>query len=807
MPIISKIALRLSVADTWESFWSSQDRNLHVAESTRNGLVLPDSLNPGTNDVTIKLPYLNKPAGNEYYYVADNGALDIGTQDITLAGWVYTADKAAEYNLIGKLIAGGVNGRYGIAQAITTGYLYGMIQSSGGTYYCGGTVDGTTGWHFVLMEIDQTAKKIRMFVDDVQSGADVDFTGTFNALGAAYEFHIGTGNNSSGTSKSGTAKSSHSDTYLYTKLLTPTEKTTLYGRGSVSGAKAHWPLFNTEGSREYDVSGNGYHLTGVNITSAEYLYGDHGSRHGLDVGFTHYQNGYGNIYIGLKADGTEITATGIDPGYKKTFEGSHSGDANNYNLANAKLLIPGDSWDRSDTTIFNEAARRVYTYYDAANPNEWHPTELNNLLMQSWCNDNYKGLNFVKVSDYSYKSRKTLKELFSFSTNKSGSAYSKIVSAYCRDYAFAGIYENDYIFWKPENHGANSILAVEGEKIIRWENAATDKLSLSVDSGAAYPYSINSPKNGLVPTFAHIFQNGNILVGFEQNIYLSTDNLASLNEITVKALGGSDYVPTNNSYFYFVNRPNIIVDGVEMFIFGTYDTAAETAHVNIDIFYTIDNGVNIKSCYKAGTTNPPNLGARHIHSINYREADGSFWVCTGDNEGAYTGESNILRGVYDWDLDSWSWEKLYGDLDAGCTYKLISMEFLDDSNILAGDDNTLSSIRNGLWTCPVADLDDSANFVSVFKTVLGGGMITYLEGADLLAALADAINTDVLITSKTGTTGLVGHKLYGLPADIIALVPNKKRADGWRLVICGMNGVALGDGLSSPNVVWIKQKY
>ena len=783
---------------------SAYDVNLWVKENTRNGLVLPNSLTPGTNDIAIKLPYLYKPSGTEYYYIADNGALDIGVQNITLAGWIHTADKAADYALLGKIIVGGVNGRYGIAQAITTGVLYCITQSSGGTYVCGGTVDGTTGWHFCLMEIDQTAGKIRMFVDNVQSGADVAITGTFNAVANAHEFHIGTGNNSSGTSKAQTAKSSHSDSYLFTRLLTAEEKTTLYNRGSVAGAKAHWTLMNTNGGTEYDVSGNGYHMTGVNVTSAKYLYGDHGSRHGLDVGFSHYTNGYKDIYLGLKADGTAILPTGIDPGFKLTAEGTHTGDSLNYNLANAKLTIPG--WDRSNATIYNEAARRAYTYYDSGNVTDWHPTELNNLLIQSWKNTGYKGTDFVKLSDWSYKSRKKLGDLFSFSTDKTGIDYSNIIENYCSDYVFEGIYENDYIYWKPEITSDTAILTVEGSKILKWQDAATDLLLLSTDNGVTFPYSINLPKNGVIPRFAHIFDNGNILIGFEKTVFLSTDNLATINEITIKDIGGGDFVATTNSHYFFMYRPDVVVGGTEMFVWGTYSTAVATAHVNVNIFYTADNGANIKVCYKAGTTNPPNLGARHIHSINYRSSDNSFWVCTGDNEGAYTAESNILRGVYTAGTDSWAWSKLYGAADADCTYKLVSVEFLDANNIIAGDDNTTTTVRNGLWTCPVADLADSGNFVSVFKTVLGGGMGTYYEDSELLAALVNDINSNVLITSKTAVAGLVGNKLYGLPVSVVALLADKKRTDGWRLVHIGIDGIPEGYGVASYACTWVKIK-
>jgi hypothetical protein len=507
--------------------------------------------------------------------------------------------------------------------------------------------------------------------------------------------------------------------------------------------------------------------------------------------------------VGLKADGTEIIPTGIDAGYQKTAEGKHVGNSTDYNLANAMLNIPGDNWDRSDETIFKEEVRRTGSYYNASNPNWWHPTELNNMFIRAVSNTGYEKIRYVKIGTRSFKDRKVLYEVFTYTTNKTDAEDNTIAGYYCGDYVFNNVYENDYIQWKFET---DKIVAVEGAKRVKWENAATDKFHLSVDNGLTYPYVINSPKNGVVPRFVHIFQNGNILILFSSHVYLSTDNFSTINPVTVKAIDGSDFTGTTNSFYFFTYHPVISINGTEMFIMGTYATAIDTAHTNINVFYTVDNGVTFKSCYKAGTTNPPLLGARHVHGVSYRSYDDSFWMTTGDNESPYTDESNVIRGVYDWDLDTWTWARNHGATGAACTYKLINVGFPDSTNVLCGDDNTDTTVRNGMFTCPVSGFSDSANFVSVFKTVLGGGMIVYVDEDEILGALANSANTNLLITSKTGVANLSGSKIFGLPVNTVAFVFGKKTSDGWRLVHSGLDGVSEGDGLSGTKEMWVKIK-
>jgi len=240
---------------------------------------------------------------------------------------------------------------------------------------------------------------------------------------------------------------------------------------------------------------------------------------------------------------------------------------------------------------------------------------------------------------------------------------------------------------------------------------------------------------------------------------------------------------------------------------------AEITGFNINRVKNLESGrvdkftdEEIEILVKLTTLDDQEIRISQIMGNKYNKYDDSYWVTTGDNEAPYVGETNIIRGTYDRVLDTWTWAKLHGDLDAGCTYKLISVDFLDDSNVICGDDNTVTTVRNGLWTCPIAGLNNTANFVSVFKTILGGGMGTFIDGLNFIGALVDSLNTNVLISSKSGVAGLRGTKVYGLPTNIVSLIPVNKRSDGWFMIIIGMSGVAEGDGLSTPNIMWLKIK-
>ena len=749
------------------------DLNFWYAENTRSGLTLPNSLTPGTGDASL-IPSHYSSSGSSLFSYADSGALDVGTTSLTLAGWFKVKSKTTQGYMAGKPVNGSTQGRWHLTFAATTGKIRFGANSTGGLAFTEGTTDVTSGWHFYIGEVDLATSNVRVFCDNVQEGSDVAFTGTFPAMAAQYEFYIGGGNSSDGSSTSLLASMDACDVIVFHRLLTPTEKTTLFNRGYIAGSAGYWPLAG--GQCVYDVSGNNRHLTAIGGNGVNKAYNVSGSRYMLDNGFTMYDRGYDRkIYVPLRQDGTAITAIGLTVDYKQTAEGTHAGSATNLNLADVMIQL-GDSWDRSSTDAFTWEARHAKTYYDAtsaATKKQWHSSEMNNLMFQAWSNADYKGINFCKLSDFSYKSRKVLKEIGSYATDQYVSWGD--VMTYAGDYKVTDTYENDYIQWK---YFTESIISIRGDKWLKWENAATDKLHLSLDAGVTYPYVINSPFNGQSPTFAHIFANGNILVAGINTLYLSINNLTSIAATTVKDIAGADYSGGDNCFNAFIRGANFTVAGVEILVWGCYRNTVSDGDEDINVWISNDNGVNVKSIYKADITDPPNLPARHIHCVNYREADGSLWVTTGDNNDPAENEANILRGVVNYTTLEATWEKLHGDVGAGMTYELGPIGFEGDS-IVTTDENTLSATNNGIWTCPIADLGDSDNFEVIYPWLpLGNGIMNL---PDMIVALGTTANTNTLVITGSGIANIHGNKIYGVPENLISF-NLATDGDGWYLL-------------------------
>ena len=135
-------------------------------------------------------------------------------------------------------------------------------------------------------------------------------------------------------------------------------------------------------------------------------------------------------------------------------------------------------------------------------------------------------------------------------------------------------------------------------------------------------------------TFSCILKNGNIVFSTRSKLFLSTDSLKTYEQITVKNVDGSDYLPhtpadADNPGWYFHTIPGINswdVNGSEMLVWGNYcNVVGGPSPVNI--YYSIDSGRTVKIAYAfgrnphvgpdaAGTPlgNPDNpVFCRHLH--------------------------------------------------------------------------------------------------------------------------------------------------------------------------------------------------
>lgn len=108
----------------------------------------------------------------------------------------------------------------------------------------------------------------------------------------------------------------------------------------------------------------------------------------------------------------------LPSGFVKIHEISSTGKV--HNLADSLIEFTGEQWDRSDETIFSDTARG--TYYDSDNPTRWHISELNQLTIKNYLNDDYQCGIFVRMQygSIDIEDRTGLLEIFSYSVIKTG---------------------------------------------------------------------------------------------------------------------------------------------------------------------------------------------------------------------------------------------------------------------------------------------------------------------------------------------------------------------------------------------------
>ena len=778
----------------WSSYWATHlfgTSNFRVLPNTRSGLSLPDAV--GSDDVSIMPAYLTVPSVNGYVGIADNGALDIGAASFTLCGWIKpetATNPAVLYGAMGKYTITAVSGRYGIYVA-SDGYYGCRIQSSGGNVTATSSVNISDGlWHFHVLEVDLPNLKMRYYIDGSLEGGEQSITGSFSALSNVYEFYVGTQNGTNGSGVNYGFPSSYSDIYVLNRLLSSTEKTTLLGRGFVDSYKAYYPCLGNANSDTaisvpnlnvvYDAGGN-YHLNLVAGSSkrSNYLYSSYGSRYGMEIGYTIYSNGYEFIYVPTNYDGSEATVTPPTGFFKLR---TILGDSLNYNLSNAKLRIPASIFDRSNATVFADAARAATTYYDSGNTNDWHVTECNNLQKADWCNTGYKGRMFWDIDDNTYGIRKKMVEIFSYASDNTGDDYNKILR-YCGDYDISGVYENEQFYYK---FTTENIVAVRGSKTLKL-NPTTNTVSLSIDGGVSYPYSVVVA--GLtVIQFAYICSSGVIAFASKNKFYRSINNLSSVVEITPKDVTGTDYVASlGDNYAQLVIDNYVDISGTEVVVWGAYDGRANATNTDINAWYTKDDFANVKSLCEMGVSDPPLLSARHIHSVNYYATGNYFVIQTGDG----TGTCNWIKAEYNLGTDTWTLSKLAGDDEAPSSnfsnytfYKTVGMAFVG-SNVFWGSDSN-DPAKNGIWKVPIANIATKGSYVQAFPfPYVGRQAIGLLYDGDIIA---NSIGVGGYISiSKDDGVNFKAGRVYGSPVFINATNGSlfnihPKDAGGWYLM-------------------------
>jgi hypothetical protein len=402
-------------------------------DGTRLGLTMPNAISPGTNDASILLPYLYMN-NSEYASVNDNGAMDIvnnlgqvgGTGDVgcTICG-VINAElltKVAAKHFTNKFVAASVVGRWTIWAAATTGYLGFTCQTSGGNPAINSTIDITTlTFSSVAVVINDTQKKIHLFINNTEIGAGVSYTGTFAQMANAYRTYISAYNTATTGAPIGVTGQSCAGFAIYPFILSSDQLTTKYNRGFVAGAKFDYAcndmvLYNSGSVEGYNMT-IGF-LGTAGSRAANIRYGAYGSRRLLEVGYTKFVN-YPNNEAHVAYRDVDTPKLSVLSGYDKVSD--NAGVATSHNGADSYLIPTTGIVDRSDVAKVTTLAQLTsFQYYYYLNCKDGlNSIEATNYRIRYY----YRSINqFVK------RNGQIITDWLIYPTGKTGNDYKKVIN-------------------------------------------------------------------------------------------------------------------------------------------------------------------------------------------------------------------------------------------------------------------------------------------------------------------------------------------------------------------------------------------
>jgi len=327
---------------------------------------------------------------------------------------------------------------------------------------------------------------------------------------------------------------------------------------------------------------------------------------------------------------------------------------------------------------------------------------------------------------------------------------------------------------------------------------------LSEDNARTWPHRLSFPDARNI-TFSAILKNGNILFATGSRLFLSTDNLKSYREITVKDAHGAHYVPHTPQnpeqpgwYFHPLDGVHTWdVEGREMLVWGNYCNVLGGASP-VNIYYSADGGRTVKIAYAfgqnpnyrdngspgGGPTGTP-LGdpanpvlCRHIHCVAYNPAENAFYACTGDRDIEDKHECHWLKGIYDRDQDAWQWTVLVS-ADSNARYKSGGINFVDGKVYWVADANGPEPHDRGIFRCDPADIAKPEAHTLLFNPRYESANMIIEDGVILSAHYAPAspYATGIIISPDMGRTwAQYDLKEFG-PRSPVRF--DRKNSDGW----------------------------
>jgi hypothetical protein len=330
------------------------------------------------------------------------------------------------------------------------------------------------------------------------------------------------------------------------------------------------------------------------------------------------------------------------------------------------------------------------------------------------------------------------------------------------------------------------------------------KIFLSDDNAESWAYS--SPfADAENITFSCLLKNGNVLFATRNKLFLSTDNLRSHHEITVKRPDGSDYIPHTPQnldqpgwYFHPLDGVHTWdIDGREILVWGNYCNVLG-GPVPVNIYYSTDGGETVKLAYSFGRNphfqekgTPPekHLGdatnsiiCRHIHNVVYNPDERAFYACTGDINRGHGSECHWLRGTYDAAADRWDWQVVVS-VNANSRFKSGGINFADGQVYWAADANgprqPAEKYDRGIFRCDPKELTDVSKHTQLFAAQFEMANMIIEDGVMIAGhcAPASTFKTGIAYSPDMGKTWREYDLAEFGPRSPVRLQP--KNSDGW----------------------------
>ncbi len=330
------------------------------------------------------------------------------------------------------------------------------------------------------------------------------------------------------------------------------------------------------------------------------------------------------------------------------------------------------------------------------------------------------------------------------------------------------------------------------------------RVLLSEDNGLTWAHRAAFPDAEYI-TFSCILKNGNIVFATREKLFLSRDNLKTIEPIVVKNPDGSDYIPhtphsPEQPGWYFNPLDGVHtwdIDGSEMLVWGNYCNVIG-GPVPVNIYYSTDSGQTVKIAYAFGKNpdfqekgtppaaylgNPNNpVTCRHIHAVAYHPVERAFYACTGDLDRGHGLECHWMRGRYDAQADTWDWQILVS-VDANSRYKSGGIHCVDGLIYWAADANGPKppdeKYDRGIFRCAPRDLDDPTKHTLLFNPEYEVATMVIEDGVILVGAsdVSSPYATGIAISPDIGKTW-TQYDLKELgPRSPFRFHP--KNSDGW----------------------------